>query len=280
MHRKPWPIIVLTIIFSLIPLSNILTTFLVLSEKTTFSNYMYSLVAIPSNHPIVLNLLAPPIIATYAIYSVKKWSYPLLVISVLWIYTSALKNIGLELTTVQFVFSIIIPIIFGLVVLIYFLLPSVRQTYFDPDLKWWEAKPRFLVDLPFKGNYLGETLDGNIMNISEGGLLIKLNYDFKKNDIFSIKFKLEGYDLETSAKIIFNAQSNFGIQFLDTNESFRNQISDALRTLKNNNTKMSREPIPWEKDFKNWFDRLVGTGTGFTPTIPSQRRSTNKENHS
>jgi hypothetical protein len=246
----------------LIPFSNIITTYFILKEDVSFYHYLYSLVTIPANHIRVFNLMAPPIIATYAIYSVKKWSYSLLVISVLWVFGNSLKNIGADLTTLQVFFSMVMPLLFGLFVLGYFLTPSVRRTYFDPNLKWWEAKPRYIVDIPFTAKSETKSIEASIKNVSEGGVLIETTEALEREEQFQMNFTIEGYELNSLAKIIFKNPNNneYGVQFINNNESFKNQVKDSIRLLKDNNTKRSREPIPWK---------------GLTPEIPSHQRKTN-----
>jgi hypothetical protein len=221
--------------------------------------------------------MAPPIIATYAIYSVKKWSYSLLVISVLWVFGNSLKNIGADLTTLQVFFSMVMPLLFGLFVLGYFLTPSVRRTYFDPNLKWWEAKPRYIVDIPFTAKNDTKNIEASIKNVSEGGVLIETTEVLEREEQFQMNFIIEGYELNSLAKIIFKNPNNneYGVQFINNNESFKNQVKDSIRLLKENNTKRSREPIPWKSDFIAWYEKLRKTGKGLTPEIPSHQRKTN-----
>jgi hypothetical protein len=274
MQRKPWPIIILTIIFTLIPFSNLLTTYFIIQDDVSFYHYLYSLVMVPSNHIRVFHLIAPPMIATYAIYSVKKWSYSLLVVSVLWVFANSAKNIGSDLNTIQIIFSMVMPLGFGLFVLGYFLTPSVRRTYFDPNLKWWEAKPRYIVDIPFKIKSESKDIQAQIKNVSEGGVLIESPDSFERDEQFEMAFTIEGYDLKTQAKIIFKNPNNeeYGVQFMNKNESFFNQMADSIRLLKENNVKRSREPIPWKSDFLEWYQKLIKTGKGLTPEIPNHQR--------
>lgn len=276
MQRKPWPIIILTIIFALMPISNLITTYIILKHDVTFFHYLYSLIAVPANHIRVLNLFAPALIATYAIFSVKRWSYALLFISVAWVYANSFKNIGADLNTLQIVFSLVLPFLFGLFVLFYFLTPSVRQTYFDPSLKWWEAKPRYFVDILIDIVVNGSDRKITIKNISEGGVLIDSNEQMSKDDQFKMVFELEGYSFSTEAKIIFKNPSNneYGVQFLTDNKSFAMQMNEAVNILKSKNFKRCREPIPWKSDFKAWFDKLRSSGKGLTPEIPTKRRNT------
>lgn len=256
------------------PISNIITTYIILQDDVSFFHYLYSLLVVPANHLRVFNLIAPPIIATYAIYSVKKWSYSLLVISVLWVYANSFKNIGADLSTLQIIFSMVLPFLFGIFVLFYFLTPSVRQTYFDPNLKWWEAKPRYIIETLFNFEVSEEKHQGTIKNISEGGVLIDSKALLEKDQEFQMNFTIEGYDLKTKAKIIFKNPNNdeYGVQFLNKNESFANQVKDSIRLLKENNAKRSREPIPWKSDFKAWYEKLMKTGKGLTPEIPTHQR--------
>jgi len=49
MARKPWVIIVLTAVLILLPIYNIITTYVISKHNVTFTYYLYSLFALKEN---------------------------------------------------------------------------------------------------------------------------------------------------------------------------------------------------------------------------------------
>jgi len=79
----------------------------------------------------------------------------------------------------------------------YFLLPAVRAAYFNAKLRWWETKPRYLVNIPASfGRKGASSARGTMVNLSEGGAFLKTARKYKKSQKIHVQFYLLGRDYE------------------------------------------------------------------------------------
>src|SRR6185295_9877362 len=181
-------------------------------------------------------LLMP--IAGVAIYMMKRWSYPVFLGAVLW---SAVRNLShlqyakgvmpLPMLVVVYLFEI------GLVG--YFFLPKVRTTYFDPTVRWWESKPRYVLELAARVRAKGgRDLPGQILNISEGGAFVTVTGDLAVSDALELEFSVMGRPFLTQGKVVHardmgGGRHCFGIQFIHTVESLNRfvALTNALALL-------------------------------------------------
>jgi hypothetical protein len=125
----------------------------------------------------------PSLIAGIAVFSVRKWSYPVFLVSMLWITFQMLRTFSPHLHITELIFTIILPILFNFLYVSYILLPKVRAAYYDPGLRWWETKPRYVFSTAIKFTIDGEVIDGKMTNISEGGLFALLANPIEPNSL-------------------------------------------------------------------------------------------------
>ncbi len=281
MLRKPWPIVILTIILLIIPISNILTTFILNSHKTNFSNFLYSLIYLPTNHMKLANLIIPSLLAAFAVWSVKKWSYIVLLVCVCWISLNGFINLYTyygNLNFLQIFFAIISPIIFSVAITFYFLIPTVKTTYFDPKLRWWEAKPRYEVDILGHVGSEADTKEVQIQNISEGGLFFTSSHEFQLENTVKLKFNFNEEEFIIDSKLIFKRTdiNGYGVQFDFSNTPEElNRIKRGILHLNYSGAKLCR-PIPmWNEDLKNWVLSLLQGKGSLTPNIPQKYKTKN-----
>ncbi len=276
MLRKPWPIIILTLILVLIPISNILTTFILNSHKTNFTNFIYSLFYLPSNYGKLANLIVPSLLAAFAVWSVKKWSYILLLICVGWISMNGAYNLYLyygNLNALQIIFAIVSPIVFSILITLYFLIPTVKTTYFDPKLRWWEAKPRYEVEIKGISENQDKENEIFIKNISEGGLFFTSNTEFELNTFSNLLFNFNDEDFSIPGKLIFKRTdiNGYGVQFDFTQHPLElDRLKRGILHLKFSGAKLCR-PIPmWNDDLKKWLLAVFSGKGKLTPEIPEK----------
>jgi|SaaInlStandDraft_5_1057022.scaffolds.fasta_scaffold84592_1 hypothetical protein len=274
MLRRPWSIVILTIVLLLIPVCNIITTFIISKYDVTFTHYLYSLIKLPTNYFSLFSLIAPAVIMAFAVYSVKKWSYIVLALCALWITTMALLNLynyyG-QLNLLQIIFAIFLPVFFTIILALYFFIPAVKTTYFDPRLRWWETKPRYITSINSKVT-LEDEHDAIIINISEGGVLLELNEKISLDEKIKVFFDYEDIQYELDAKVVFQRTdvSAYGVQFIDLNIEKTKMIKSLVKQIKLSGASLSR-PLPmWSDDLKKWLLNLLKTGKGFTPRIPDR----------
>jgi hypothetical protein len=136
MLRKPWSIIILSLFFFILPFINLFTAFYFLKTDVSFLIYLKSLYTIPSNYLSLFNLIVPSFVSAFAIFALKKWSYPLFILSMAWILIHSLYGLNSELHINTKIFGILIPTIFYITLVSYFLIPSVKFNYYEPKIRW------------------------------------------------------------------------------------------------------------------------------------------------
>ncbi len=116
-----------------------------------------------------------PIMAGVFIYICRRWSY--------WAYLGCLALIFLSnlysfLTSMNLstFLALVIVLLADLVVVAYFVVPSVQKVYFDPRMRWWEAAPRYNFDT--EGFVNGQR--AFIKNLSQGGLFMTSPANFNE----------------------------------------------------------------------------------------------------
>ena len=185
MKRKPWPLIVLALLHLFAPFGNIIA-------NSIFANVSISVYIRALFHPDelvrTLIFLCIPIFGGILIYICKKWSYYLYLVLMIfpffYSYLSWQSQPSTELGVYLIAFYVINLLVVG-----YFILPQVRQVYFDPRLRWWETKPRFKAEFETAFTWVDQKGTGEIKNLSEGGLFIET--DLKMNTLgrIDIDFK-------------------------------------------------------------------------------------------
>lgn len=98
-------------------------------------------------------------------------------------------------------------------VFLYFLSPTVRETFFDRRVRWWETKRRYNVIMPCYIQSGGDEISGEILNISQSGAFLANPEGIKIGENFIIKFSMNGEDMLLNAKAVHahKAQGRDGI---------------------------------------------------------------------
>lgn len=213
-------------------------------------------------------LLMP--IAGIAIFQMKRWSYGVFFLATSW---SILSNFRHWHYAQQ---SVPMPALIGIYLLqialvTYFLLPGVRVTYFNPRVRWWESKPRFRLALPASMAFKTQTIQGDILNVSEGGCFVKPKSPLLIGDELKLGFEILSQQFEIAGRIVHSreiapGEMCYGIQFDHTTESasrFRG-LTLALRALGFQDRVSSKT---WHAELKEWAVTLAKTGKGLVPDV-------------
>ena len=185
MKHRPWAIIILALFHVVAPIGNILVNAWL--AKVSFGYYLQALMA-PENRVTLLIFIVVPLLGAVLIYICKKWSYlayfALMTIPFGYSLFSYFKNATLAMTVALVLFYIINMLVIG-----YFLSPSVRRLYFDPRMRWWETKPRYKADFQSQVEFNGQQHWVEIKNISVGGAFLETASDFPEGTLLKIFFK-------------------------------------------------------------------------------------------
>jgi hypothetical protein len=269
MHRKPWPIIFITIIFCLIPFMNLYISYYSSKSDLSFSAYIDHLLNYSENYFSLFTMIFPGSIAAYAIYSVRKWSYPVFLVCIAWITVQVFRDFTVNMALSAILLKIGLPILINFVCVSYFLLPEVRATYYDPRLRWWETKPRYLFSTDLVITLGKNELKGKTTNISDGGMFAILPQPIETGSVVEIKFVLLQIDFKLNGKVVYASADGIshGIQFVDLMAFQQRELADAMRILARANYRESRPMPVWTEDLIVWLKKLFTTGEGIVPKI-------------
>jgi hypothetical protein len=275
MRVRPWPIIIIALIHIFAPVFNVY-----FSARLNHANFIDYLEYLLANKHILENVfwIVLPVIIGVSILQFRRWSYFLLmaftlVVSVIfireWWTTPMPLATFLSLQT------------FNVIVIVYFLLPSVRNVYLKPSLRWWEQKPRYLIDQPILVETQHATSSGFIRNLSEGGALIDINLNFSRGDRFPLSFEIFQKKFVLEAQVVHKGNEGYGTFFTKVNPS-QNDLNKLIDQMAIQGYPLRTEIPHWRESFKTWFKSFV-RGKGFVPQMEGQPqaaiRSTPKDAH-
>ncbi len=264
MITKPWPIIILSWIYFLAPIPNlVISSYL---SGRSIPDYLMNF-----SHPlklIVFFTFFP--IAGFAIYRVKKWSYPVFVIVMLWSFWVNFSSFSRYPENYPiFLLSIIYVVNFALVG--YFLIPAVREVYFNPRLRWWESKPRYEVEIDVEIDLGFEKKKAKIKNLSMGGIFLEPEGSIEINTVGILRFAIKNYELNLEGKFLYcnpSVMSGYGVEFQNLSSKQKKELKKLTAELDRDGVKRRPERTTWGKNFKEWVTGVLSSGKGVVPEIP------------
>ena len=206
-------------------------------------------------------------LAGLCIYLMKSWSYPAYILVSVW--TLALNvlvwrhnynsSVGVLLSSTAFI----------VLSWAYYLHPKVRRVFFDHSIKWWETSPRYLANLM-------ATINGDIrkecelVNISEGGALIKTDWSASDDERVSLDFDMQNLHLKLDAEVVHLRDGYFGVRFSQADKSGTSEQGQNLRRFKQalrlSEMPLYNKPDAATEQLSTWFKDLRH-GKGIIPTV-------------
>ncbi len=259
MRVRPWPIIIIALIHILAPVFNIAS-----SAYLNHVNSMDYLEYLLTNKNLIENAfwILLPVIIGFSILRFRKWSYFLLVIftiTVNFIFIHEWWTSPIPLPTFLFLEAI------NIIILGYFLLPSVRNVYLKPSLRWWEQKPRYLVDLPILIETEETSAPGFIRNISEGGCLLETNLKFSQGDMPKISFEIFQKKFAMRTQIVHKGRDGYGSFFIKVSPS-QNELNKLIDQFAVQGYPLRTEIPTLKESFFQWLKSIL-KGKGFVPEV-------------
>jgi hypothetical protein len=269
MKIKPWPIIVLALMNFFSPIGNVLLSAHL--EKVTVALYLKELI---HSHTYwdVIPLLIAPWLSAFAVFAVKEWSFYVFMSVVAfqtgnviyqWYTLPQMLNLptALALSALNAAFGY------------YFLLPEVRTIYKNKNLRWWEQKPRYEINLKCRIQTGKKSkLKAHIVDLSEGGVLLKLKPKEKleKDENIELRFSRNDQMTLIRAKVVYaRGDGGFGVQFVHTHQSHK-FVMGIVNELKSSG-KLARGTVSLSDDFNRWAKGLMSKGEGWRPALPTSR---------
>jgi hypothetical protein len=265
MRRKPWPIILLALFYLLIPLFNILAASIRYRDELQFVPLLKILFLDPNNKMSLFNMIVPSLIASYAVYKVKKWSFPVVFICTAWLSVTTIKDYSNSMDTWSIFIGIILPILINLILSSYILLPNVYRYYTNAMLRWWERENRYIYQTPVSIELDGEKFAFELENISKGGCLVKNVLDVNFEKPFLIKLNVLDNPLEIKAivghKRLTTNSWVYGLKFIELEKTQKRELKNIISQFKKMNSPIANPPPHWKEDFLNWLKGILPKAT-------------------
>ncbi len=270
MRRRPWILIVLAVFHILAPLGNI--AFNAVISGRHIMNY-FTMAMSPAYLSKNWVMIVAPIVAGLAIYACKKWSFYVYLASITALFAFSYLGFLSKGGTIS-LGALLLVYFINIAVVVYFLIPAVRNIYFDRRMRWWEAKPRYQCDFQAQWRFEEDNVfhPGEIGNISVNGLFLKSDIMPRDEDMVLIKVPMDtGGEAEFRGQVVFHGSAKkigFGVQFAHDTES-KNRATEITSSLDRQGRQIRNMEIRPEDSLSYWVRTLVTTGKGFIPTSKS-----------
>ncbi len=266
MRRRPWSLVFLALFHFLAPVGNIALNAFISGEPLW--EYFQMATTGPYLEKNWFMMLAP-IVAGVAIYSCKKWSFYVYLVSITGLFVFSYIGFLSKNGSIGFVPLFLVYLV-NISVVVYFLIPAVRNIYFDRRMRWWEIKPRY--NCAFQSQWQFEDNDviheGEVGNISVNGLFLKSAIYPRDEDSVIIKIPFDGRDPVTlKGRVVFHKTAKkigFGVQFDHSPQSKQDTIN-IVHDLDEKGLRVKNLDIRPEDSLTFWLRTLISTGKGLIP---------------
>lgn len=262
MKRKPWPLIIIAVLHILAPFGNLLLN-ATKSGRSLSEQWFYWSQVLPKS--LVFIYIIVPIVAGLLILICRRWSYWLYLVCLGLVFISNVYSFTTNANLMSFLLLVVV-VVADLLVVAYFVVPSVQKVYFDPRLRWWEAAPRYHFDI--EGQVNGTA--AYIKNLGQGGLYLTTGPELAEGDRADIFWNFEGVEVRMPGKVVYKSNRpgfpGYGVKF-DPNPEGEKKVSQAIATL-HRRRKIVVERLPGPEDsFGVWLKKLFTTGEGLFPRV-------------
>lgn len=108
---------------------------------------------------------------------------------------------------------------FNVFMMMYLLLPTSREIFFDKNLRWWERASRYTLNEPCFVTFKGQQIHGKVIDISFGGALLELDDSLESGSEIKIDFDILGKNVPVDATIVRvlrpeEETTRYGAQFI------------------------------------------------------------------
>jgi hypothetical protein len=271
MKRKPWSLIVLALLHFFAPLGNIVANSIF--ANVTIETYVKALFH-PGELLKTFIFLFIPILGGILIYICKKWSYYIYLLLMIFPFAYSYMSWQSQ-PTIELGIYLVAFYLINLLVVGYFILPQVRQVYFDPRLRWWETKPRFKAEFETAFTWVDQKGRGEIKNLSEGGLLIETDLKINTMGRIDIDFKYKEQNYALKGEIVYSKNSNgrfaYGVSLL-TSEEEQQTVKRLISVMSEQGLLITGGAPTQEDTFSYWVKRLITQRKGWLPETNSKGR--------
>jgi hypothetical protein len=268
MRRRPWSLVILAFLHLIAPVGNIaLNAALAGRPLIDYFSYAFSWVYIEKNWPMIL----APMIAGVAIYACKKWSFYVYLLAITALFVFSYIGFLSKEGAIGF-FPLLLVYLVNIAVVVFFLIPAVRNIYFDRRMRWWEIKPRYHCDFKAEWQFEDDTVThpGEIGNISLNGLFLKSEIYPRDEDVVTIQIPFDGREpVQLKGRVVFHRNTEklgFGVQF-EHNQQSKQEATAMVQALEDKGQRVNSLEIRPEDSLTFWLRTLLTTGKGLIPKV-------------
>lgn len=266
MKRRPWPIVILAFFHILSPVGNFF--FNAMYVDASYADYLRAYFSPQNFTSSILFFVLPPL-AGLAIYLCKKWSFWIyfVIMSIILIHSIFNWSTRSEIGTIV---PLVLLFVVNTSIVSYFLIPAVRQIYFDPRLRWWETKPRYSVNYEAKLKFDSQTIEAKVMNLSESGLFAIVNHNVPGDGArIEVSFVDDGTTYTMIGTVIHHqrqGEMGIGIRFIHSADASRS-VKFLTKKLDSEGKRITtRDPGP-EDSLTSWLKNIFKGPKALFPKI-------------
>lgn len=258
MYRRPWSLIIVVCLHLLAPVGNIIFNAVITNKNV----WQYLKFATTSTY-LAKNwvIIVAPIIAGIAIYLCKRWSFFVYLTSITVLFIFSYSGYMSKGGDIGFL-PLFLAYLMNILVVLYVLIPSVRNIYFDRRMRWWEIKPRYQCDYRVQWKFEDNDVvhPGVVGNISQNGLFLKSDIYPRDEDMVEIKVAIDDQqEAEFKGQVVFHKAANklgFGVKFSHTKESLK-QSTEITQKLEKQGRRIQNLDLRPEDPLSFWVRTLV-----------------------
>ncbi len=226
MKKRPWEILVISVILFLAPIGNVL--------QSLFFNRI-PLGQLLSKFRVIdwVILLGYPVVGAL-ILSVKKWAWYL---SICFSFFLLIFNVVAYIRNPHYeIWALIAFNVLSVAVFIPLFLKHIMSPYFNPRIRWWEVPSRFKLNLSATLHTDQNIVESQILDISESGCFVQTDTPLEIGTKIWLEIKFSDKQVDCFGKVVRSAgkkedKNGYGILFLSIGRESRNILVSLLRTL-------------------------------------------------
>jgi hypothetical protein len=143
-------------------------------------------------------------LAGISLFKIRKWSYFVFLLILLYIIVSFLtyeKYTWPYYSDSPLLYHYLV-VVLALGIFSLFLIPQIREPFFNRKVRWWEAGIRYRAQIPLKVISPKMTFDSKTINISESGTFIQNSNYLEPGDVVTLQLEAHGISIAVPAMVI------------------------------------------------------------------------------
>ncbi len=145
-----------------------------------------------------------------------------------------------------FMYNYVVAVM-SVAVFAYFLLPKVREPFFERRVRWWEPKTRYNVQIPCKLQSSHLTFPTEILNLSQSGAFVMESKYMKPGDLLVMEFNFLGQTISVPVEVVHKHTiqnlTGYGLKF--NFKTFRQSLAmtKVIKVLKKSQSEFQGEKV-------------------------------------